>query len=410
MTSYGWALVVALAGALLAGVSHLLLNALLYADRMLVQVRASYGHRSAGWALHLLSHAPRTVRGLQACRLSGGAMALVGALAFALPYPWPALGAVAVAALAMGLSIWATTWLGQGQPERWLYSLSPWGLAVLPLGWLLKPRSKAAPSLEEALLRARALESLSPVPDNTTPQPSQPLNHVLTSHVWANALDFNTTLVREFMVPRTELVAVPLTTPLEELRARFIATELSRILVYGESLEDIRGYVHARDLFKRPASLEKLLQPVAIVPESLPADGLLRTFTTEQKVMAIVVDEHGGTAGLVTLEDLAEEIIGEIDDEYDQAEDKPTEWKVGEGLYQFSARLEVDYLNQQYGLGLPQGEYATLGGLVISLAERIPEANERFQWEHLAFTVLSAEKNRVVMVALEVLDPLPNDG
>ena len=236
--------------------------------------------------------------------------------------------------------------------------------------------------------------SVSPIPE-------------LGDEVFSAALDFNLTRVGAFMVPRTEIVAMPLSSAVDELKRRFVETKLSRIVVYRDTLDELVGIVHSSALLEAeapPTALEPLIQPLLAVPETLPANQLLREFNRHRKSIAAVVDEFGGTAGLVTLEDLVEVIVGEIDDEYDEPKDPDrVEEPLGPDAWRLSARLEIEYLNRTYALELPEGEYTTLGGYVLQLAERIPEVGESFVAEGLRLTVLSATPSRVAVVKVERL-------
>jgi CBS domain containing-hemolysin-like protein len=226
--------------------------------------------------------------------------------------------------------------------------------------------------------------------------------------MFSAALDFNRIRVGEFMVPRTEIVSFPAEGSVTDLRALFVETNLSRIVITRDSLDDLVGLVHTSSLLDAdplPQTLVSLIQPLMVVPETLPANRLLGEFNRARRSIAAVVDEFGGTAGLVTLEDLVEVIIGEIEDEYDEPVDPSRiEERLGPGTYRLSARLEVEYLNRQYELGIPEGEYSTLGGYLLHLAERIPEPNEVFLTSELKLTVLATHPNRIEQLRVERRD------
>jgi putative hemolysin len=181
--------------------------------------------------------------------------------------------------------------------------------------------------------------------------------------IFQNALDFSSVKARECMVPRIEIVAMEVNQSIEELKNKFIQTRLSKILVYSESIDNIIGYVYSKELFKNPSSIRSILLPVSIVPESIAASEVLTIFIQQHKSIAVVVDEFGGTSGMLTMEDVMEEIFGEIDDEHDKEE--MVEKTISENEFVFSARLEADYLNDKYHLNLPiLDNFETLGGLI----------------------------------------------
>ena len=223
--------------------------------------------------------------------------------------------------------------------------------------------------------------------------------------IFQNALEFSEVRSREVMIPRTEVVAVELHSSTRELRNRFIETGLSKILVYKENIDDILGYVHAFDMFKKPATIKKVLMPVVYVPETMLVKDVLNVLTRKRKSMAVVIDEYGGTSGILTVEDIVEELFGEIEDEFDPAE--LTEIQVDEGVFHFSARLEVDYINETYKIDLPESEYyETLGGLIVSYTEEIPENGEAVTIEGFGFKILEVTNTKIELVELRVLQDL----
>ncbi len=220
--------------------------------------------------------------------------------------------------------------------------------------------------------------------------------------IFQNALSFSDVKVRECMIPRTEIVAFDVDESVEELRKKFVETGLSKILIYSGSIDNIIGYVHTFELFKKPETVRSIILPVSNVPESMPAKELLRVFMQQHRSIAIVVDEFGGTAGMVTIEDVIEEIFGEIDDEHDV--DELVESKISDSEFLFSARLEIDYLNNEYGLSLPVGEdYETLGGFILSHHESIPEKGEEIKIDKFLFTVTVAGETTIEQVNLKIV-------
>lgn len=224
--------------------------------------------------------------------------------------------------------------------------------------------------------------------------------------IFQNALNFSSVKVRECMIPRTEVAAVDVQDPLEELSAMFVEQGYSRILVYRENIDDIIGYVHSKDLFKerdsQVESIAELVRTVTYVSEEMSAQTLLAYFTKNRSSIAVVRDEYGGTSGIVTLEDLIEEIFGDINDELDKEEF--TEKQIGEGEYLFSARLEVEMINRKYDLELPESdEYETLAGLIMFYNEDIPKENEVVEVENYSFTIEKTARNRIETVKVRVL-------
>lgn len=228
------------------------------------------------------------------------------------------------------------------------------------------------------------------------------------SRIFNNALDFKTVRVRDCLVPRTELTAVALEAPMEEVRKTFVESGHSKVLVYQETIDNVIGYCHALELFKKPVSVANMLSPIIIVPETMLANELLVRFTNERKSLALVVDEFGGTSGLVSIEDVMEKIFGEIQDEYDVSEDW-VEQRLDDYNYILSARQEIDYLNEKYGWNIPEGDYDTLGGLIISVNEDLPQINDIITLAPFTFTILSMEDARIGMVKLTLAEKSDED-
>ncbi|HPE82141.1 MAG: HlyC/CorC family transporter [Aequorivita sp.] len=220
--------------------------------------------------------------------------------------------------------------------------------------------------------------------------------------IFQNALDFSEVKSREAMIPRTEVVAVDIDTSPKELAKIFTETGLSKILVYNENIDDILGYIHSFELFKKPANLKKVLMPVVFVPETMLVKDVLGILSKKRKSLAVVIDEYGGTSGIITVEDIIEELFGEIEDEHDSI--ALTEEELGEGHFKFSARLEVDYINENYKLNLKESEnYETLGGLIVNHTEEIPDKGETVEIDDYIFTILEVSNTKIELVELKII-------
>ena len=214
-----------------------------------------------------------------------------------------------------------------------------------------------------------------------------------------NALDFSNIKARDCMIPRTDIVALDVEEDIAILRQTFIDKGLSKILIYRDSVDHIIGYVHSHEMFKMPTSIKQVLLPITFVPSAMAGNELLELFSKQTGNLAVVVDEYGGTAGLVTLEDVIEEIFGEIEDEHDREEG--LEEKINENEYRFSARLDIEHLNETYHLGLPESdEYDTLGGLIIHELESIPEAGTVLEFADLTFIIDEVSDRRIEIVRI----------
>jgi len=217
--------------------------------------------------------------------------------------------------------------------------------------------------------------------------------------LFQNAIEFRHIKLRECMVPRTEIEAINVRASVTELMKKFTETKHSKILVYDNNIDNIIGYVHSSDMFKRPKNISEVLRNIDVYPEAFAANHLLNRFIQARQGIAVVVDEFGGTSGIVSMEDVIEEIFGEIDDEYD--EEETIEQKLNEHEYIFSARLEIDYLNETYKLNLPESEdYETLAGFIIHQHESIPELGEEIDIEPYIVTILKATGNKILEVKL----------
>ncbi len=221
--------------------------------------------------------------------------------------------------------------------------------------------------------------------------------------IFQNALDFSKVKLRECMVPRTELVALEEDSSADEIRHAFIESGLSKILIYKETIDNIIGYVNLKDLFGNAKGIQSYIISLSIVPESMPANKLLKLFVNEKKSIALVVDEFGGTSGIVTIEDIMEEIFGEIEDEHDTSE--LIEKQINNSEYVFSARLEIDYLNEKYHLNLPENdEYETLAGFIFFSHESIPKLNQRINISNFEFKILKVSETRIEIVHLKIIE------
>ncbi len=217
--------------------------------------------------------------------------------------------------------------------------------------------------------------------------------------MFQNMIDFRKVKLRETMVPRNEMIAVEESETIDALKTTFIDHGFSRIPVYSETIDNIIGYVHSFDMFKNPADIKSIIKPILFIPETMPANVALTKFIRDRKNIAVVVDEFGGTSGMVTMEDIMEEIFGEIEDEFDAGE--MTEKIIRPGEFIFSARLEIDYLNDNYKLGLPESEdYKTLAGLIIHDHESIPAEGETILVKPFRFDILQASEARIELVRL----------
>ena len=225
----------------------------------------------------------------------------------------------------------------------------------------------------------------------------QPLN----TEFFENALELPKIRIRQSLVPRKEIVGIDIKESIDALRRLLIETKLSRIVVFEGNIDHIIGYVHQLDMFKRPATIQSVLLPIPAVPESMSATDLINKFTRERKSIAWVVDEFGGTAGIITMEDVLEEIFGEIQDEYDVEEF--VEKQIAEHEYIFSGRLELDYINEKYGFDFPVDETETLSGFIINYHETIPKQKERIIIADYEFDIMNVSDTRIEMVKVKKL-------
>ena len=225
--------------------------------------------------------------------------------------------------------------------------------------------------------------------------------------IFQNALEFQKVKAREIMVPRTEILAVEIHETVSKLSELFIKSGYSKILVYKTSLDDIIGHVNAFELFKKPKTIKSILLPIEIVPESMMISDVLNSLTRKRKSIAVVVDEYGGTSGMITVEDVVEELFGEIEDEHDMQE--LVDVRINENEFKLSARLEIDYLNEEYNLNIPKEEaYETLGGFIINQTENIPQKDEELSILNYKIKILDVSSSKIEEISLKVLDAEEN--
>ncbi|MBS1535651.1 MAG: HlyC/CorC family transporter [Bacteroidetes bacterium] len=222
--------------------------------------------------------------------------------------------------------------------------------------------------------------------------------------IFQNALEFSGVKARDIMTPRTEIAAVEIHDSVSELKEKFIETGYSKILVYQNSLDDILGYVHSFDLFKKPRTIKSVLISVEFVPETMSIKDILDLLTKKRRSVAVVLDEYGGTSGILTVEDIVEELFGEIEDEHDALEELAEE-KISPSEFLLSARLEVEYLNQTYKLKIPEDDsYSTLGGFIVSHTKEIPQKGEQFSLEGFHFVIEQASGQKIELVKMTLKD------
>ena len=224
----------------------------------------------------------------------------------------------------------------------------------------------------------------------------------LNKELFENALSLGEVRLRECLVPRKEIVSISQSSGMQQVKSLFLETQLSKLVVFDNNIETITGYIHQLDLFKRPKYIEDILLPIPTVPESMSATDLMTKFTKERKSIAWVIDEFGGTAGIVTMEDLLEEIFGEIKDEYDDADDL-TDKQITENEYLFSGRLKLDFITEKYDLEFPDESSETLSGFIIQQNESIPQQKEQIIIGNYEFDIQSVSDTRIETVKLKVL-------
>lgn len=222
--------------------------------------------------------------------------------------------------------------------------------------------------------------------------------------IFQNALEFSGVKARDIMTPRTELVAVNLHSSVVDLRELFIETGYSKILVYINTLDDIVGYVHSFELFKKPRTIKSVMIPVEFVPETIFIKDVLNLLTKKRKSVAVVLDEYGGTSGIITIEDIVEELFGEIEDEHD-SDEALIEEQLDQATYLFSTRLDVEYLNETYKLNIPKSDsYGTLGGFIVDFSKEIPQKGDQITIENFQFTIEEATNKKIELVKMTLFD------
>lgn len=294
--------------------------------------------------------------------------------------------------------------------------LSIFALPMFIFYILLYPISKFTSGLSKSLLRICGIKVKHD--DKDAPFTKVDLDYLIQSNIddvknedelnnevkiFQNALDFSSVKVRDCIVPRTEIDAVSLDTPLEVLKNQFVESGHSKVVIFGEDIDDVKGYVHSSEMFKlQPGDEWKdSIRDVSFVPETMPAQKLLKTFIQQKRSVAIVVDEFGGTSGIVTLEDLVEEIFGEIEDEHDNTHYTAND--LGNGEYMLSARMEIEQVNEKFGLDLPESDqYLTIGGLILHKYQSFPKLNEVVKFEHFEFKIVQKTTTKIVLVRLKI--------
>ena len=222
--------------------------------------------------------------------------------------------------------------------------------------------------------------------------------------IFQNALEFSGVKAREIMIPRTEISGAEIDSAIEDLKNKFIETGYSKILVYQNSIDDIVGYVHSFELFKKPKKIKAIMIPVEFVPETMFIKDVMNLLTKKRKSVAIVLDEYGGTSGMLTIEDIVEELFGEIEDEHDEVETL-IEKDLGDDNYLFSTRLDVEYINQVYKLAIPEDDsYSTLGGFIVDFTKEIPQKGDKIQIQNFYFTIKEATNKKIELVELAIRD------
>jgi putative hemolysin len=275
--------------------------------------------------------------------------------------------------------------------------LQPLGSLFINLSnWVLKYLFNVKVNEEKEVFAGNSLETLFQQ-KNENDQENQDFN----TDLFENALELPKVKIRQCLVPRKEIVGVEVKCSMEDVRHKFIDTKLSKLIVYENNIDNIVGYIHQLDLFRQPENLQSMILPIPAIPESMSVTDLIGKFTRERKSIAWVVDEFGGTAGIVTMEDLLEEIFGEIHDEYDSEEF--VEKRLSENEYIFSGRLELDYISEKYSLDFPENDAETLSGYIIDYHETIPRQKDRIIIDDHEFDILNVSDTRIEMVKMKVL-------
>lgn len=271
------------------------------------------------------------------------------------------------------------------------------GISKALFKWIFKIKTFPSNNYTFGKVDLNALINLNKTETSTIEHIEQELKFV------KNVLDFTEAKIRDCMIPRKEIIAIEVSNSVDQLKRKFIESRYSKILVYKTTIDNIIGYISSKELFKSPKTIKSRLVKCLIVPETMSAIKLLNMFMAENKSMAVVVDEFGGTSGIVTIEDIIEEIFGEIEDEHDTTELE--ERIISQNEYVFSGRLEIDYLNEKYNLKLPESEeYDTLAGLVLSHYQSLPQINQKIYIKDFEFTILKVSKTKLELIYLKILD------
>lgn len=265
-------------------------------------------------------------------------------------------------------------------------------------GWLLQYVFNVKINEKKELFNKMDLEQFLQQSKSTDEEESTELN----TELFENALSLSEVRLRECLIPRNEIEAVQISTSIDEVRKKFIDTKLSKLIVYGENLDNILGYIHQLDMFNHPSGIQEILLPIPTVPESMSATDLMNKFSRERKTIAWVIDEFGGTSGIVTMEDLLEEIFGDIHDEYDMPEEF-VDKQISENEFIFSGRLELDHLVKKYDLEFPEDASVSLSGFIIQVNEGIPRQKDIVMTGNYEFTILNVSDTRIETVKLKVL-------
>ncbi len=290
--------------------------------------------------------------------------------------------------------------------------LSFFAIPFLVIYWLLSPIALLFASLAKWLLQffiGLKLEEKKPVFERADlehfvkqTQPQEENSQEINTNLFENALYLTQVKVRECMVPRTEIEFIDIHDSITDLKKKFVETKLSRLIVVEDEIDNVLGYVHHQDMLKSPSSMRSIMKLIPPVPESMQAVDLMNLLMKSHKSIAWVVDEFGGTAGLVTLEDVLEEIFGEIKDEHDVAEDL-VEKQISEDEFIFSGRIEIDYINEKFHLNIPHGDYETLAGYIVANHENIPEQDEHLNIDNFEIDILMVSETKIETVKLKVL-------
>jgi putative hemolysin len=278
----------------------------------------------------------------------------------------------------------------------WLPTFLIIGLAELILKIFIRDKGDSSQIVFEKVDLDNYLEEYTKDVENT-----EVLDHEVK--IFHNALNFADVIARDCMVPRNEIIAFEIEEDLIELRAKFIQTGLSKILIYRETVDNIIGYIHSYELFKSPETIKSILLPVSIIPETINANKILEELISKNRSIALVVDEYGGTAGMVTMEDVIEEIFGEIQDEHDLSD--VSNRKINETEFELNGRAEIDFLNEEFRLNLPLSEgYETLGGFIISEIQNIPKQGEVIRIGNFVITIKEVSNTKIEMVRVLLIE------